>query len=69
MEEEFGLIENPTEEQLQKIIQKKKPTGKTVLFKDFIRENPYEGADLSDSDIIDAEIIKERIRSKLDNKL
>lgn len=69
MEEEFGLIENPTEEQLQKIIQKKKLTGKTVLFKDFIRENPYEGADLSDSDIIDAEIIKERIRSKLDNKL
>jgi len=46
MEEELGLIENPTKEQLQKIIQKKKPKGKTVLFKDFIRENPYEGADL-----------------------
>jgi len=58
MEEELGLVENPTQEQLQEIIHRRKvnrkPKGKTVYFKDFIdeiSENP--------GDIIDAEIVKE----------
>jgi hypothetical protein len=45
----LGLVENPTQEQLQKIIHRRKinrtPNGKTVLFKDFIDEI----ADLSNS--------------------
>jgi hypothetical protein len=72
MNEELGLIENPTEAQLQEIIQKKvqrKPKGKTVLFGDFIDENPYEGAYFSHSDIIDAEILEEPIRIKSDKEL
>jgi len=74
MEEELGLVENPTEEQLQQIIHDRKiptkPKGKTVLFKDFIDERIY----LSDSDpigpddIIDAEIVKEPIRDKVKTK-
>lgn len=72
MEQELGLIENPTDKQLEEIIHrnvKRKLRGKTVFFRDFIDEIPYEGADLSDSDIIDAEIIKEPIRIKSDNEL
>jgi hypothetical protein len=72
MKEELGLIENPTEGQLQEIIQKKvkrKPKGKTVFFGDFIDENPYEGDNFSHSDIIDAEILEEPIRMKSDNEL
>ena len=76
MKEEFGLIENPTETQLEEIIHRKvkrKPKGKTVFFRDFIDEIPSEGADLSDTDliddIIDAEILEEPIRIKLDNEL
>ena len=76
MEEELGLVENPTEIQLEEIIHKKvnrKPKGKTVFFPDFINEIPSEGADLSNSnlidDIIDAEILEEPIRIKLDNEL
>ena len=72
MKEKFGLIENPTEEQLQEIIKgnvKRKPKGKTVFFRDFIDENHYEGANLSHSDIIDAEILEEPIRMKSDNEL
>lgn len=65
MEEELGLVENPTHEQLQEIIHRRninrKPKGKTVLFKDFIDEI----ADLSDSDdIIDAEFVRELSRVK-----
>jgi len=77
MEEELGLIEEPTQKQLEKIINRKpdgttvhfknrkninrKPKGKTVYFKDFIDEI----ADSSDSDdIIDAEIVKKLIRVK-----
>jgi hypothetical protein len=67
MEEEFGLIENPTETQLEEIIHRRK--GKTVFFRDFINEIPSEGADLSDTEIIDAEILEEPIRIKLDNEL
>jgi hypothetical protein len=62
IEEELGLVENPTEQQLQKIIKKKvkeKPKGKTVFFRDFSNQNLYEGADFSHSDIIDAEILQE----------
>jgi hypothetical protein len=60
MEEELGLFENPTQEQLEEIIHRGKinrnSKGKTVLFRDFIDEV----ADLSDSDtIINAEIVKE----------
>jgi hypothetical protein len=67
MKEELGLIENPTEGQLQEIIQKKvkrKPKGKTVFFRNFIDENLYEGVDFSHSDIIE-----EPIRMKPDNEL
>lgn len=56
MKEELGLIENPTETQLEEIIHRKvkiKPKGKTVFFRDFIDEIPYEGANLLDSDTID----------------
>jgi len=67
MEEELGLVENPTQEQLEEIIHRRKikrklkGKGKTVFFKDFIDEI----ADLSDSDdIIDAEIVKKPIGVK-----
>ena len=72
MKQELGLIENPTEGQLQEIIQKKvkrKPKGKTVFFRDFIDENSYEGTDFSHLNIIDAEILEEPIRFKSDNDL
>ena len=72
MKEDFGLIENPTETQLEEIIQgkvKRKPKGKTVYFRDLIDKIPDDDADLSDSDIIDAEIIEEAIRVKSDNEL
>jgi hypothetical protein len=71
MKEELGLIENPTKEQLQEIIEKKiekKYKGKTVFFGDFIDKNPYEGTDFSHPDITDAEIIEESIRMKSDNE-
>jgi hypothetical protein len=74
MEQELGLIENPTQEQLEEIIHfrniKTKSKGKKVSFKDFIEEI----ADLSDSDtinpddIIDAEIVKEPITVKVRNE-
>ena len=76
MEKELGLVENPTETQLEEIIHRKvkrKPKGKTVFFRDFINEMPSEGADLPDTDlmddIIDAEIIEEPICIKSDNEL
>jgi hypothetical protein len=62
MKEEFDLIENPTMIQIEEKIHakvKKKPKGKTVFFRDIISEISYEGADLSDSNIIDTEILKE----------
>jgi hypothetical protein len=75
MEEELGLVENPTQEQLEELIHRRnshrKPKGKTVRFQDFLDEI----ADLSDSDtsigldtIIDAEIVKEPIRVKARNE-
>jgi hypothetical protein len=67
MEEELGLVENPTQEQLEEIIHRRKingkPKGKTVYFKDFIDEIA-EGPD----DIIDAEIVKEHIRVQVKNE-
>lgn len=61
--EEFGLVENPTETQLEEIIQKKvtrkrKPKGKTVYFRDFIKEIPDSESDLA--------IIEEPIRLRTD---
>jgi hypothetical protein len=69
VKEEFGLVENPTETQLEEIIQKKvtrKPRGKTVYFRDFIKEIPDSELDLG---IIDAEIIEEPIQVRTDNEL
>ena len=62
MKEELGLVdENPTQEQLKKIIHrtntKTKGKGKTVYFSDFI-DAIAEGPD----DIIDAEIVNEYIK-------
>ena len=67
MKEELGLIENPTPEQLEEIIHNikinKRPKGKTVYFKDFIKEI------VEDPDnIIDAEIVKEATKVKLKNE-
>lgn len=65
MREELGLVENPTQEQLEEIINRKnikrKPKGKTVFFKDSIDEIDNIGP----GDIIEAEIIEERIRVKI----
>lgn len=67
MEEEFGLVENPTQEQLEEIIHRRninrKPKGKTIYFKDFIDEIA-EGPD----DIIDAEIVKEPLKVRVKKK-
>ena len=67
MKEELGLVENPTQEQLQEIIHRRKINrkfkGKTVNFKDFIDEI-VEGPD----DIIDAEIVQQPIRFKVKNE-
>jgi hypothetical protein len=63
MEEQLGLVENPTQEQLQEIIYRpQRPKGKTVYFKDFIEEIAQ-----GPEDIIDAEIVKEPIRVKVKN--
>lgn len=59
MEKELGLVENPTSKQLEEIIHNKKiiKKGKTVYFKDFIKEIAEDP-----DDIIDAEIVKEAIK-------
>jgi hypothetical protein len=68
IKKQLGLVENPTPEQLEEIIQKKvtrerKPKGKTVYLKDLIDEIA------EDPDgIIDAEIVKEAIRVKVKNE-
>lgn len=69
VEEEFGLVENPTETQLEKIIKKKvvkKSKSKTVYYQDFIKKITDSEPDLG---IIDAEIIKEPIQVRTDNEL
>lgn len=71
VKKEFGLVENPTEAELEEIIKgkvKRKPKGKSVYFRDFIDEIPDYDVDISDSDIIDAEIIEEPIRVRTDNQ-
>jgi hypothetical protein len=82
MKKELGLkngtsfrIENPTDAQLEEIIQRKgqlqrKSKGKTVFLGDFIDEIHSDGSELSDiDDILDAEILDEPIRIKLDDEL
>jgi hypothetical protein len=65
MEEELGLVENPTPEQLKEIIdnRKIKKKGKTVYFKDFIKEIAEDT-----DDIMDAEIVQEAIKVKVKNE-
>ena len=65
MKEELGLVENPTPEQLEEIIHNRKirNKGKTVYFKDFIKEIAEDP-----DDIIDAEIVKEAIKVKVKNE-
>jgi len=69
MKEELGLVENPnpTPEQLEEIINtrkiRNKPKEKTVYFKDFINQRAEDP-----DDIIDAEIVKEVIKVKVENE-
>ena len=67
MKKELGLVENPTPEQLEEIIhihsRKIRNKGKTVYFKDFIKEIAEDP-----DDIIDAEIVKEAIKVKVKNE-
>ena len=65
MKEELGLVENPTPEQLGETIHNRKirNKGKTVYFKDFIKEIAEDP-----DDIIDAEIVKESIKVKVKNE-
>jgi hypothetical protein len=68
MKEELGLIENPTESQLKEIIDRKvkrKPKGKTILFREFIDEI---GTDLPDDDFIRKNILEDRIRINPDKE-
>ena len=60
IKDEFGLVENPTDKQLQDIIQGRTPRkkGKTVFFQDFIEEMEDSVTDFSEADILDAEIIE-----------
>ena len=67
MKEELGLVENSSPEQIEEIIHtrkiQKRPKGKTMHFRDFIKEI---GEDRDE--IIDAEIVKEAIRVKVKNE-
>lgn len=67
MKEELGFVKNPTLELLEEIIHsrkiKMKPKGKTVYFID-LTEKIAEDQD----DIIDAEIVKDAIRVKVENE-
>lgn len=67
MQEELGLVENSTQEQLEEIIHcrkiNRKPKGKTVYFRDFIDEIA-EGPD----DIIDVEIVEQPIKVQVKNE-
>lgn len=70
VKEEFGLIENPTPEQIEEIIDNRKfrKKGRTVYFRDFINEV---AKDQDGIDIIDAEIVeeaKEAIKIKVKNE-
>lgn len=65
MKEELGLVENPTPEQIEQIIHNRKirNKGKTVYFKDFIKQIAEDP-----DDIIDAEIVKEARKIKVKNE-
>ena len=65
MKKELGLVENPTPEQIEKIIdnRKIKNKGKTVYFKDFIKETAKDP-----DNIVNAEIVKEAIQVKVKNE-
>jgi hypothetical protein len=68
MKEQLGLIENPSESQLKKIIERNvkiKPKGKTVLFREFMDEI---GTDLPDHDFIRRNIPENRIRIDIDEE-
>ena len=67
MKDELGLIENPTQKQLKKIIHNKKrrKKSKTVYFKDFIKKTT-ESSD--ENDILEAEIVKKIIKIKTENE-
>lgn len=68
MKEELGLIENPTESEPKEIIDRKvkrKPKGKTILFREFIDKI---GDDLPDDDFIRRSIPEDRIRIDPDKK-
>lgn len=65
MKKEFGLVENPTETQLEQIINKRqsKPKSKTVYYKEFIDQMADSDADISDFDydVLDAEIVEKTV--------
>lgn len=66
MEKGLGLTENPTPEQIEKIIEHRSINpirkGKTVYFKDFIEKTAEDPGN-----IIDAEIIKEPMSIRVKN--
>ena len=64
MKEQLGLVENPTQEQIEEIIHRRpRPKGKTVYFKDFIKELGQ-----NQNDIIDVKIVNEPIEVKIRNE-
>ena len=67
MEKDLGLVENPTDRQIEEIIKRprKKVKGKTIYFGEFIERNPNKLPNknvINDGGIVDVEFIKERIR-------
>ena len=68
IKDDFGLVENPTSEQLEEIIHNKKirKKAKTVNFKDFIKEIAEDSDDIIDAEII--EQTKEAIKIKIENE-
>jgi len=68
MKEELGLVENPTPEQLQEIIHRKKSRGKVVFWKDFIRGIDDDLNTTISDDIIDIQIIDPPIVVKVRNE-
>lgn len=67
MKEQLGLIQDPTPEQITEIVNnRKKGKGKTVHFRDFVKAIS-ENTDHITDDIIDAEIVKEAIKVKVEN--
>jgi len=66
MEEQLGLIENPTQKDLAKIIhrkKRKKPKSQTVYFRDVVGKITEDPDDISDAEIIN-EFIRDRIKNQ-----